>query len=334
MADGVEITSIPSFLLRFCLCWVLSLTFMAYLQSVVLAVLSVISAFSLAVGAVTHATLAQTNPQTTPVTPSVPVRRISPIKSQPAPPPWAWWVTIALIPAGTTLGVIYGRRSARSPLQTPPTLQAHPSNTASTPTQTASPASPHAERTSLETTQPAQTTRLSKGDGVENLLANLHHPDPIQRHKVIWELGQRGDSRAVQPLVELISTSDSLQRSLILAAVSEISIRTLQPMHRALLISLQDDSADVRKNAIRDATRLYDLISPIRPMLQFAIDDGDAEVRETADWALKQLNRMHLIPSLTESSLPPSQDNPPSLPPSVEQPDEQDKPDETSSAPA
>jgi vesicle coat complex subunit len=84
--------------------------------------------------------------------------------------------------------------------------------------------------------------------------------------------------------------SDSSQRSLILAAVTEIGIRTLKPINRALLISLQDRNADVRKNAIRDVTRIYDLVSQINQLLNHAADDSDAEVRETARWALGQLN--------------------------------------------
>ncbi len=141
-----------------------------------------------------------------------------------------------------------------------------------------------------------QTTRISKVDIVEALMNDLHHSEASQRRKSIWELGQRGDSRAIQPLVDLLVDADSQQRSLILAAIAEISSRTLKPMHRALLMSLQDESADVRKNAIRDITRIYDQMAQVSQLLQYAASDADADVQETARWALGQLNRLRSAP--------------------------------------
>lgn len=140
------------------------------------------------------------------------------------------------------------------------------------------------------------TTRLTKIDIVEALIPDLQSPEVAKRRKAIWELGQRGDSRAIQPLVDLLMDADSQQRSLILAAVSEISTRTLKPMHRALMVSLQDESADVRKNAIRDITRIYDQMTQISQLLQYAVSDSDDEVQETASWALGQLNRLKMAP--------------------------------------
>jgi peptidoglycan hydrolase-like protein with peptidoglycan-binding domain len=137
-----------------------------------------------------------------------------------------------------------------------------------------------------------ETTRLPKINISEELTRDLHHPDPTQRRKTIWELGQRGDSQAIQPLVDLMMDSDSQQRSLILAAISEIGMRSLKPMNRALIISLQDESSDVRKNAIRDLTRIYDQVAQMTQLLGHAANDSDAEVQETARWALSQLNRI------------------------------------------
>lgn len=148
-----------------------------------------------------------------------------------------------------------------------------------------------------------KTTRLPKIDIVDELVKELEVRDPVKRRKAIWELGQRGDSRAIQPLVNLMVESDSHQRSLILAALSEIGSRSLKPMNRALAVSLQDENPEVRKNAIRDVTRVYEIISNLSQLLQYASDDTDGEVRETADWALQQLNRIR--------SLPPPEDVPP-----------------------
>lgn len=154
----------------------------------------------------------------------------------------------------------------------------------------AGPLPDHAAQVNLP---PSETTRLAKVDIVETLIADLQHPDRTKRGQAIWELGQRGDSRAVQPLVDSLVAADSQQRSLILAAIAEISARTLKPIHHALVLSLQDASADVRKNAIRDVTRIYASMNQMSQLLQYAAADTDLEVQETAQWALSQLNRLH-----------------------------------------
>jgi hypothetical protein len=145
------------------------------------------------------------------------------------------------------------------------------------------------------------TPRYSKIDSIEQWILELRGSNPTHRSQAIWQLGQQGDSRAIQPLVELLLSSDSKQRSLILASLSEISTRTLKPINRALSLSLQDENAEVRKNAIRDLSRIYDLITQMSQLLQRAMDDPDAEVQETAQWAMNKLARIR--PSL------PSQDD-------------------------
>jgi hypothetical protein len=158
---------------------------------------------------------------------------------------------------------------------------------------------------------PLQTpTRIPNLDPIDELVKDLQEPDPKKRRKAIWEIAQKGDSRAMKPLVDLMIDSDSQERSLILEALSQISIRTLKPMNQALAISLQDKNPQVRKNAIRDLTRIYDLMSQISQMLRHAIDDSDAEVQETAKWALNQLNlqmsptRLELLPMKQNESTP------------------------------
>lgn len=143
---------------------------------------------------------------------------------------------------------------------------------------------------------PEQTSRLVKLNIVDQLVKDLHSADPQVRRKAIWDLGQQGDSRAIQPLLDLMMDVDSQQRSLILAAVGEIGIRTLKPMNRALAISLQDESPQVRQNAIRDLTRVYDMMSQISQMLRHALEDPDTEVQSTARYALNQMQRIRTIP--------------------------------------
>lgn len=142
-----------------------------------------------------------------------------------------------------------------------------------------------------------KTSRLAKVNVVDELIQDLNSSNPTQRRKAIWELGQKGDSRAIQPLVEQMVDADSQQRSLILAALSEIGTRTLKPMNRALAVSLQDKSPDVRKNAIRDLTRVYDVMAQVSQMLSMAADDEDPEVQETARYAISQMNRIRILPS-------------------------------------
>jgi hypothetical protein len=157
------------------------------------------------------------------------------------------------------------------------------------------PAQPQTSAISPTTPAPlVETQRIAKGNFIDDLIKDLQNLDPIQRRRAIWDLSQRGDTRAVQPLVDLMIDSDSKQRSMILSALSEIGTRTLKPMSRALAISLQDESPDVRKNAIRDLTRVYDLMAQISQMVHQATEDPDSEVRETAKWALKQMNRFRV----------------------------------------
>ncbi len=150
------------------------------------------------------------------------------------------------------------------------------------------------------------TPRLSKVSIVDEMIHNLRGSDRIKRRKAIWDLGQQGDSRAIQPLVDLMMIdSDSQQRSLILAALAEINARALTPLNRALAISLQDESPQVRQNAIRDLTRVYDMIIQMSQILVHAVEDPDNDVKATAKYALTQMNKIRTIPN--QQSLP--QDN-------------------------
>ncbi len=151
------------------------------------------------------------------------------------------------------------------------------------------------------------TTRLSSGDIVNSLVHELSSRDGAARRHAIWELGQRGNADAIQPLINGLLEADSQEKSLILAALSEISSRSLKPMHRALALGLQDPSPEVRKNAIRDLSRVYDTVVQLSHMLAHATQDPDPSVQETAQWALNQLNR---IPAAAYPALPPDANSP------------------------
>ncbi|MDJ0677173.1 MAG: peptidoglycan-binding protein [Calothrix sp. MO_167.B42] len=145
-------------------------------------------------------------------------------------------------------------------------------------------------------------SQLAKVNIVEELVTDLSSQDGSQRRKAIWDLGQQGDSRAIQPLVDLMVNVDSQQRSLILAALAEISTRNLKPINRALAISLQDESPQVRQNAIRDLTQIYDMMTQVSQMLYHATEDVDAEVQATAKYALGKMNRMRSLSNDLSSS--------------------------------
>jgi tetratricopeptide (TPR) repeat protein len=144
-----------------------------------------------------------------------------------------------------------------------------------------------------------QTFPMSKPDPVQQLLLNLEEHDSKKRRKAIWELAQKGDSRAVKPLIHKMINADSYERTLILEALSQINTSSMKTMNQALLLSLQDDNPQVRKNAIRDLTKIYDLINQIYPLINHAaLNDDDEEVKEIANWALQKFSFKEKNPQL------------------------------------
>jgi hypothetical protein len=154
------------------------------------------------------------------------------------------------------------------------------------------------EEDDVEPSLPVQaTSRIPNVDLILRLIENLRDQDPRVRRRAIWKLAQMSDSRSMQPLVDSMVDGDSYERSLTLEALAQICTRSLRPMNQALAISLQDKNPQVRKNAIRDLTRLYDIMSQISQLICHALDDSDEEVQETARWAIRQLN-LQLPPRL------------------------------------
>lgn len=229
-------------------------------------------------------------------------------------PDWLWWSLVSLGVLGAVGGLLYLlRRLVNNSRATK--LESLPGETSKTSAGEFDSNSASGDNgynssglTQIETDRSKgnieQTSRLLRISIVDELIQELNSPDPTKRHKAIWDLGQQGDSRAIQPLADLMLDSGSQQRSLILAALSEIGTRTLKPMNRALAVSLQDENADVRKNAIRDLTRVYDMMVQLSQLLSHAVEDPDAEVQETARWALTQINRMRPAPTTSQDTLP------------------------------
>jgi HEAT repeat protein len=135
--------------------------------------------------------------------------------------------------------------------------------------------------------------KVANLDKVEELISHLGSNKIALRHRAIWELGQQADARAIKPLMDLLPLSDSRQHSLILAAISEIGLKTFKPMKQLLAVSLNSPNPDVRKNAIRDLQRLYEAVLQSSQLLTYALNDPDPEVQETAEWALEQMDRLN-----------------------------------------
>ncbi|MEH2146178.1 peptidoglycan-binding protein [Nostoc sp.] len=224
--------------------------------------------------------------------------------SKPTERGFVWWLIFAIGVLGSIGALVYLLRWFRQVKQV---QKSEISNTKSLSEANKDPMTPPSPETVTSpqtatpplTTQlllPEKTSRLAKLNIVDELIQDLRSSDPTKRHKAIWDLGQQGDSRAIQPMVDLMIDADSQENSLILAALAEIGTRTLKPMNRALAMSIQDESPQVRQNAIRDLTRVYDTMGQMSQMLLHALDDPDAEVQATARYALTQMNRMRGLP--------------------------------------
>ncbi len=136
-------------------------------------------------------------------------------------------------------------------------------------------------------------------DVVFELIQDLQQSDRDLRRKAIWGLAQAGDPRGIESLIEIMPQADPLDKNLILDAITQIAHNSLQPINNALFASLKDPNSEVRKNAIHDLIALYEPMSQITDQLHQMINDSDHEVRQTAQWALKQFNQMSL-PSITQ----------------------------------
>ena len=134
-------------------------------------------------------------------------------------------------------------------------------------------------------------------DVVTELILKLQSKDPQIRPKLIGQLGQYGDSRAMKPLVELIPEVDSQERTLILEAMNQINSSMLKSMNQLLLLSLGDENSPVKLNAIRDLTRIYEVMMQVTERLTQTINNSEQQLPETTQWALKQLKQIPGTPT-------------------------------------
>ncbi|NJL52902.1 MAG: HEAT repeat domain-containing protein [Hydrococcus sp. SU_1_0] len=121
------------------------------------------------------------------------------------------------------------------------------------------------------------------------------------RRKAIEKLAKVGDYRSIEPLLKIMPQVGTLDKSLILKAVTQINQRTFQPINSELFVALQNEHPEVRLNALRDLKGLYQFVSPVITQIAQMQSDQDYEVRQTATQVLRQLNASPL-PTFNNSS--------------------------------
>lgn len=155
------------------------------------------------------------------------------------------------------------------------------------------------------------TKKITEIDVVFELIQDLQLSDPVEnvaaqkdlRRKAIWELGQSNDFRAVEPLIQIIPQVDSLEKSLILDAITQIASRSTKTIHETLLISLTEENPELRNNAIRDLTRLYQSRSSVSVNLSRMSENSNREIEQIARWALEQFNQEYLPAASAEPNI-------------------------------
>lgn len=137
-----------------------------------------------------------------------------------------------------------------------------------------------------------QDNLIDKKDKILQSILELEQANANQRAKIIWNLASEGDSRAIQPLVNLMITANSQEKSLIVEALAQIAVKNNKSINQALIIALQDQHEQVRKNAFREITKIYELAIQFQPVFTHAaLNDPDPEVREIAQWALNEISQ-------------------------------------------
>ncbi|MCC0178361.1 HEAT repeat domain-containing protein [Waterburya agarophytonicola K14] len=123
------------------------------------------------------------------------------------------------------------------------------------------------------------------------------------RRKAIWQLGQTNDLRSIEPLVQIIAQVDSLEKSLILDAITQITEGNLATIDHISSMSLENESAEARQNAVQQLNLSYQSIISLIDRLSEMTETHDIEVRNTARWALQQFERVSLPSSSSDRNL-------------------------------
>ncbi len=128
------------------------------------------------------------------------------------------------------------------------------------------------------------------GDEVLQLMEDLQQSDRNTRRQAMWELAKIGDSRCIKPLMAIMPRGSSVDKSLIIKAITQITHRSFKPVNEQLFALLNDENPQIRIKAILDLTSYYKFVAPITQQLAQMQLDQDPEVRHRAKQALYKLN--------------------------------------------
>lgn len=130
----------------------------------------------------------------------------------------------------------------------------------------------------------------------QTVLAENDDPERTSlRRKAVCKLTKVGDCRSIEPLIAILPQANELDKELIIEALKQVSSRSFQTVDCLLFAGLQDRSAEVRLNALRDLRNLYQFVAPAIAKIAQMQSDSDYEIRQTATQALQQFS-IHPLP--------------------------------------
>jgi len=131
-------------------------------------------------------------------------------------------------------------------------------------------------------------------DDVDTWIQNLNDTNQFVREPSADDLGNRGDTRAVEPLILALKDDESHSvRDRAARALGKLKdTRAVEP----LILALKDENSSVREGAAWALGELNDTRA-VEPLI-LALKDEDSDARETAALALKELNDTRAIEPL------------------------------------
>ncbi len=118
----------------------------------------------------------------------------------------------------------------------------------------------------------------------EALIGALVHRDPAVQRAAARSLGEMGEA-ALPSLETALEHADEPMRRSAVEALGWMG----PPALDVLIVALHNDAPGVRRTAARALGRLGAAAARSEPALVAAIEDPDAEVRQTAAWAIRQV---------------------------------------------
>ena len=142
-------------------------------------------------------------------------------------------------------------------------------------------------------------SKTTKIDVVSELIQDLQKNSKADskgakdlRRKAIWKLGKTNNFLAIEHLIQIMPDVESLEKSLISDSITQIVNRSFATVDNVLLTLLENESIEVRKSATEDLIYFYQSLSSAVIHLSKMTENSNAEVRNTARWALKRLDKI------------------------------------------